>query len=55
VGNATLRDVLPEILLRHAVELEIVSGEPAERLKQMGGMAGWLRQKKVTAKVAASR
>ncbi len=53
VGTATLRDVLPEILLRHAVELEIVSDEPAERLKQMGGMAGWLRKKKVTAKAGA--
>ena len=53
VGTATLRDVLPEILLKHAVELEIVSDEPAERLKQIGGMAGWLRQKKVTAKAGA--
>jgi hypothetical protein len=51
VGGTTLREVLPEILLKHAVELEIVSDEPAERLQQMGGMAGWLRQKKVTAKV----
>jgi hypothetical protein len=32
--------------------MEIVSGEAAERLKQIGGMAGWLRQKKVTAKAA---
>ena len=53
--DATLREVLPEILLRHAVEFEIVSDEPAERLKQMGGMAGWLRQKKVTAKAAGSQ
>jgi Bacterial archaeo-eukaryotic release factor family 10 len=53
VGNTTLRDVLPELLLKHAVELEIVSDEPAERLKQMGGMAGWLRKKKVTAKAGA--
>lgn len=52
-ANATLRHALPEILLKHAVELEIVSGEPAERLKQMGGVAGWLRQKKVTAKAGA--
>jgi release factor family 10 len=55
VGDTTLREVLPEILLKHAVELEIVSGEPSERLTQMGGMAGWLRQKKVTAKVGAAR
>ncbi len=53
VGNTTLRDVLPELLLKHAVELEILSDEPAERLKQMGGMAGWLRKKKVTAKAGA--
>jgi Bacterial archaeo-eukaryotic release factor family 10 len=55
VGDATLRDVLPELLLKHQVDLEIVSDEPAERLKQMGGMAGWLRQKKVTAKAGARR
>jgi hypothetical protein len=53
VGNTTLRDVLPELLFRHAVELEIVSDEPAERLKQLGGMGGWLRKKKVTAKAGA--
>jgi hypothetical protein len=53
VGNATLRDVLPEVLLRHAVELQIVNGEAAKRLKQMGGMAGWLRQKKVKAKAGS--
>ena len=49
-GDATLRDTLPEMLLRHAVELQVVNGEAAGRLKQLGGMAGWLRQKKVTAK-----
>jgi Bacterial archaeo-eukaryotic release factor family 10 len=54
-GDTTLRDILPEILLRHAVELEIVSAEPAERLNQMGGIAGRPRQKKVTAKAAASQ
>jgi hypothetical protein len=53
--DATLREVLPETLLKHTVELEIINDEPAERLKQMGGMAGWLRQKKVTAKAAGSR
>ena len=53
LGNTTLRDVLPEMLLRHAVELEVVSDGPADRLKQMGGIAGWLRKKKVTAKAGA--
>jgi hypothetical protein len=51
--TATPREVLPAFLLKHQVDLEIVSGEPAERLKRMGGMAGWLRQKKVTAKAGA--
>jgi rubrerythrin len=52
-GESTLRDLLPEILLKHTVELEIVSGEAAERLMQMGGMAGWLRQKKLQATAGA--
>jgi Bacterial archaeo-eukaryotic release factor family 10 len=51
--TATLREVLPELLLKHQVDLEIVSGEPAERLKQIGGMAGLLRQKKITVKARA--
>ena len=53
LGNTTLRGVLPELLLKHAVGLEVVSEAPAQRLKQLGGMAGWLRKKKVTAKAGA--
>ncbi len=42
----TLRRVLPELLRKHNVTLEIASGEAAERLKQAGGMASWIRQPK---------
>lgn len=49
--DVSLRDVVPELLLQHAVELEIVNNETGERLKQLGGMAGWARQpKKISAK-----
>src|SRR5260370_25279441 len=48
----TLREALPELLLKHQTGLEIVSGEAAERLKQIGGIAAWIRRKKVTAKAA---
>jgi hypothetical protein len=46
----TLREVLPEVLRKQQVDLEIVSDGAAERLKQMGGMAAWIRQKKATAR-----
>jgi rubrerythrin len=49
--TVTLREVLPELLRRHQVELEIVSDEAAKRLKETGGMAAWIRQpKKVIAR-----
>jgi peptide subunit release factor 1 (eRF1) len=41
-----LRDVLPEMARRHGTNLEVVAGEAAERLKEAGGMGGWLRQMK---------
>lgn len=53
--DVSLRDVLPALLLEHAVELEVVNNETGERLKQLGGMAAWIRQKKATASAAASR
>jgi rubrerythrin len=46
--ETSLRQVLPELLRKHDVELEIVSGEAGERLKQTGGMASWIRQPKRT-------
>jgi Bacterial archaeo-eukaryotic release factor family 10 len=47
----TLRESLPELLRKHRVELEIVSGEAAKRLKETGGMGAWIRQpKKITAR-----
>lgn len=53
--DVNLREVLPELLLKHAVELEIVNNKTGERLKQLGGMAAWIRQKKATARAASSR
>jgi len=48
-AQTTLRAVLPELLRQHNVELEIVSGEAGERLKQIGGMASWIRRPKRSA------
>ena len=44
--TVTLRDVLPDLARRHQVEIEVVSGEAAERLKKAEGMGAWLRQPK---------
>jgi hypothetical protein len=44
--EVNLREMLPDLLRQHNVELEIVSGEAGERLKQIGGMASWSRQPK---------
>lgn len=43
---AMLRDVLPEMTRKHGTHLQVVEGEAAERLKEKGGMGGWLRQVK---------
>jgi Bacterial archaeo-eukaryotic release factor family 10 len=44
--KVTLRNVLPELARRYEVEIEVVSGEAAERLKKAEGMGAWLRQPK---------
>jgi hypothetical protein len=44
--TVTLRDALPELALRHQVEIDVVSGDAAERLNKVEGMGAWLRQPK---------
>ena len=57
-GNRTrvkLRDVLPEMVRRYNVPVEIVSGESAETLRQTGGIGAFLREyerKEVSASAA---
>ncbi|HEV2386095.1 MAG TPA: hypothetical protein VGS20_02460 [Candidatus Acidoferrales bacterium] len=41
--RVTLREAMPELAWKHGVEVQIVSGEAAERLKGAEGMGGWLR------------
>ncbi len=43
---AMLRDVLPEMARKHGTHLQVVDGAAAERLREKGGMGGWLRQVK---------
>ena len=42
----TLREVLPELVRTQDLKLEIVSGNAATTLKQVGGLGGWLREVK---------
>jgi hypothetical protein len=42
--TVALRDVLPELVLRHHIEIQVVSNGAADGLKEAEGMAGWLRQ-----------
>lgn len=44
--QVTLREALPGLAWKHDVEVQIVSGEAAERLKGAEGMGGWLRAPK---------
>jgi len=44
--TVTLRDALPELARRHQVEIDVVSGDAAERLNKVEGMGAWLRQPK---------
>jgi len=41
-----LRDVLPELAAASEIDLEVVSGDAAVKLKEAGGMGAWLRQPK---------
>ena len=45
----TLRDVLPELARKYRSDIEIVGGEAAKRLREAGGMGGWLRRVERTA------
>jgi hypothetical protein len=42
----TLREVLPDLVKTQHLKLEIVSGDAATTLKQVGGLGGWLREAK---------
>jgi hypothetical protein len=44
--TVTLRDALPELARRHRIEIDVVSGDAAERLNKMEGIGAWLRQPK---------
>lgn len=43
---AALQDVLPGLARKHNVDLEVVSGSAEKRLREAGGMGGWLRTTK---------
>jgi peptide subunit release factor 1 (eRF1) len=38
-----LRDVLPDLAASSNAEIEVVSGEAARKLQEVGGIGGWLR------------
>lgn len=48
--HTTLCDVLPELVRKHQVDLEIVSGDAEKRLRRTGEMGGWLRKIKHAAR-----
>lgn len=50
-----LRDVLPELAWKHGVEVEIVDEKTSERLREAGGIGGWLRLPKQNSARRASR
>ena len=39
-----LREVLPQLARRYSVSVEVVAGEAARRLQEVGGMGAWLRE-----------
>lgn len=43
---AALQDVLPGLARKYNVDLEVVSGSAEKRLREAGGMGGWLRTTK---------
>jgi hypothetical protein len=51
----SLREGLPELAWKHDAEVEFVAGRASERLAEAGGIGGWLRQPKSSARHAARR
>jgi ribosomal protein L30E len=53
---ARLREILSELAWKHSAEIEIVDAEASARLREAGGMGGWLRlPKQKSARRAARR
>lgn len=50
-----LREVLPELALKQGTEVEIVAENASERLREAGGMGGWLRLPKQNSARRAGR
>ena len=44
--DTTLREMLPEWVWSHKTKVQVVSGEAAKKLSELGAMGGWLRQSK---------
>ncbi|MGH7229844.1 MAG: hypothetical protein ACREJU_00600, partial [Nitrospiraceae bacterium] len=40
----TLREIVPELIRKVGVSVEVVAGNAARKLKAVGGMAAWLRE-----------
>jgi hypothetical protein len=51
----TLRDTLPDLAVRFGADIEVVSGEAAEKLKDAGGIGAWLGHQKQREVPRASR
>jgi hypothetical protein len=50
--EVSLREALPEIAWKREIDVDVVTGEAAQKLKGAGGIGGWLR---VSGKSAAKR
>jgi hypothetical protein len=50
--EVSLREALPEIAWKREIDIDVVTGEAAEKLKDAGGIGGWLR---VSGKSASKR
>lgn len=42
--SVELRDALPELVRRYNASLEVVTGDAARKLQEIGGMGAWLRE-----------
>ncbi len=51
----SFREALPELAWKYNADLEIVGGQPSVRLTEAGGIGGWLRQPKSSARHATPR
>lgn len=53
--NRTMHEVLPQLLIRYSCASEFLNGAPAQHLRALGSIGGWLRRRRSSTSPEAAR